>query len=417
VTQAPDWLFLLLVFSLPIVRPLGTEVGGIWLPLTDLLFVLATLAWGLTVVTRRRAFVWSPFYVNLTLYWAALACSVWLSEHPRASPLKLLGVAYLVSLPVLTINLVRSWAFLRAVLVAWTAGAAVTIVCGLLAVALFYASERELATVFGLTHYGSLPAGPYPRITALFLNMNMLCNYLIPSLMLILTMAGLGWLSPAWSRVLQVGTWLVALFTASIGIGGLAIAAGEWRWWRLQPGRRRATDRLIRAAGFATALGLLAAAVALPGSSDAPDALVVHPLGIALEPGPRPAIWRSALETILEHPIAGQGLGTPVASVAVVVRSGVEQYHSDAHNLWLSLAGQGGLLAVAAFALILLSLGRRVLPLPDAPGPAALVKAGLGLSLVGAVAYHGLTGSFEDARHLWVLMGLLVAVDEGLATR
>jgi hypothetical protein len=38
-----------------------------------------------------------------------------------------------------------------------------------------------------------------------------------------------------------------------------------------------------------------------------------------------------------------------------------------------------------------------------------LATFGLGLAFLNAFAYQGLTGSFEDASHLWVLLGLFLA--------
>jgi len=40
---------------------------------------------------------------------------------------------------------------------------------------------------------------------------------------------------------------------------------------------------------------------------------------------------------------------------------------------------------------------------------ANIILTGLGLAFCSAFVYQGLTGSFEDARHLWVLIGLVPA--------
>jgi carbon starvation protein CstA len=39
-----------------------------------------------------------------------------------------------------------------------------------------------------------------------------------------------------------------------------------------------------------------------------------------------------------------------------------------------------------------------------------LIHLALSCALIGAFLYQGLSGSFEDARHLWILFGLLVGV-------
>jgi hypothetical protein len=38
------------------------------------------------------------------------------------------------------------------------------------------------------------------------------------------------------------------------------------------------------------------------------------------------------------------------------------------------------------------------------------IRVGLAIAFVSAFLFEGLTGSFEDTRHLWILMGLILAV-------
>ena len=97
---------------------------------------------------------------------------------------------------------------------------------------LFYGGLSDLSVNFAMSDYGSLPSGPYPRIRALFVNPNMLCNYLNVSLVFILTMDALGWLTGGRSRLLLMGTWMTAFFALSPGFGGLLLASGGWLWAR-----------------------------------------------------------------------------------------------------------------------------------------------------------------------------------------
>jgi hypothetical protein len=81
----------------------------------------------------------------------------------------------------------------------------------------------------------------------------------------------------------------------------------------------------------------------------------------------------------------------------------------------LNVAAQGGIVSLAAFLAMALFVLRKSLRSGPALEQTAVVKTGLGIALAVALFYHGLTGSFEDARHLWVLMGLVVAADESIA--
>ena len=90
--------------------------------------------------------------------------------------------------------------------------------------------------------------------------------------------------------------------------------------------------------------------------------------------------------------------------MAYVDPSGGQQWLTDAHNIALDLAGQGGLPLLLAFAGLCAWLYLRGL---RAARDGSVMAGGALLALVVAVLYDGLTGSFEDARHLWVLIGLL----------
>jgi O-antigen ligase len=106
-------------------------------------------------------------------------------------------------------------------------------------------------------------------------------------------------------------------------------------------------------------------------------------------------------------------VGLPVSSAPYVNPSGGRGTLTDAHNTYLSLAGESGLLGILAFGGIIVFLLWRVLPL-QLNGPINLViKTYLVLALVDAFLFQSLVGSFEDTRHLWVLFGMLAATKEG----
>jgi O-antigen ligase len=115
----------------------------------------------------------------------------------------------------------------------------------------------------------------------------------------------------------------------------------------------------------------------------------------------------------VHHPWLGAGLGKPLASVTFVAPSGAVQHLTDAHNVWLSVAGHMGVVGVIALgAVLVVALGRHRPRLDAAPIPKALM-----LAFVGTFLYDGLTYSLEDTRHIWLLIGLLAVVTRTAAAR
>jgi O-antigen ligase len=129
--------------------------------------------------------------------------------------------------------------------------------------------------------------------------------------------------------------------------------------------------------------------------------------GVRIDPTQRLLTWIGALQTFLARPILGKGLGLGVAEVYFMPPSGQMQLLTDAHNTLLSVAGQAGLLAAVAIVLICISVVRRTLPF-DLTGRDVL-RAALGIAFISAFLAQGVVGSFEDSRHLWVLIGMVVA--------
>lgn len=124
-----------------------------------------------------------------------------------------------------------------------------------------------------------------------------------------------------------------------------------------------------------------------------------------VEPSVRWRIWQEALITFRLHVWRGIGLDMPVVWVSYLDPSGNNQLLTDAHNILLNVGGQAGIWAVLALAGLsawLIRHGCRAMP-----GNA--MSAAMLFGFIAAFLYDGLSGSFEDARHLWVLMGILAA--------
>lgn len=96
------------------------------------------------------------------------------------------------------------------------------------------------------------------------------------------------------------------------------------------------------------------------------------------------------------------------ASVSYLSVNG-QQYLGDAHQLWLNIAAQQGLVGLIAILFLTVWFFRKSLPLNINEFP---LKTALGLGFIGTFIYQGLGGSFEDARHVWVLIGLLGSISE-----
>jgi hypothetical protein len=75
----------------------------------------------------------------------------------------------------------------------------------------------------------------------------------------------------------------------------------------------------------------------------------------------------------------------------------------------LNIAAQAGLVGLVGLAVVIALAVRLTgrIELDQRCGTA--MRVGLGLTFLNGFVYQGLGGSFEDSRHLWVLLGLLLA--------
>lgn len=137
--------------------------------------------------------------------------------------------------------------------------------------------------------------------------------------------------------------------------------------------------------------------------------LIDMPLGITLAPSVRLLAWTEATQNFFASPIFGRGIGTE--AVAVVF----EQENlcsglcvTDAHNTFLSFAVQTGVVGLAALVAIICFVAGK-LKAPPAHSQADALVFGLAVAWLSGFALQGLVGSFEDARHLWIVFGLLLS--------
>ncbi|MDQ3129486.1 MAG: O-antigen ligase family protein, partial [Acidobacteriota bacterium] len=241
---------------------------------------------------------------------------------------------------------------------------------------------------------------------------NMACNYLSVSLMLTLIADRLGWLKKMPSKILQSGIWFAAFFTFSPGLGGMFLAQGLWNWAKYRKSEKRRFAFVSLLIGAFLAIAFFAATVVHPDTANTDSDWRLPVVNYTIEPAARPLIWQQAIETVKENPVFGSGLNAEAASLMYTTLSDEPHFLSDAHNTFLSVAVQTGFIGLTAFILLVIFLCKCFLPIETLDNPHSVIKIGLGVAFLSAFLYQGLAGSFEDARHLWILIGLLAGFCE-----
>jgi O-antigen ligase len=125
-----------------------------------------------------------------------------------------------------------------------------------------------------------------------------------------------------------------------------------------------------------------------------------------MAPSVRLLAWTQAIEKVRTSPILGHGIGIDRLDVSYEAAGYGPHCNPDAHNVYLNIATQCGVVGLAALlaitAFVVLILVRAVRTRSD-------VTAGLSIAWLGGFAAQGLVGAFEDQRHLWVLLGLVLS--------
>jgi hypothetical protein len=413
--------------SLPIARPVVFKVGPSGVQLADLILVAVWLiAIGRALTGHIKPRFGAIFYLPVAYLATQLLSLVVAHKLGFVAVLKLGAYAEMVLLPWLLSHVVKDAADVRYLVRAVAIGALLAVGIGLVGFGAFYV-HRPLGDAM-MCGWGGIKAGNYPRLCAPFNNPNLYLNYLTTTCpLLIVALAD----RLAFSRgVSAFGAWallgamgFVALFTLSAGVGGFAIAgAGGIVAWRRYRGHVRGL--------FDVALGSFAALLAVFFLSTMVATLQPHGEGhfsvghydVKLMDGMRPPIWKGT--RLRENWVTGVGYGEPPAITSDPrsftppdrlkdIVGPVTPHAMDAHDVALSVLGQSGVLGFAAFVAALFALVRG--PLTQKPAPRAaeqrLLRAAVAWSFLGALVYHGLVGSFEEARHLWITLGLGVVAD------
>lgn len=409
VAAAARGLLFLLIFSTAFMQPRLRMLTFDIVP-TDFIFLPLAFAFAAAVLLRQAPWPRERVYWLLAAYFAAMVISALASATTDLRTVaKLSSQAYLLSLPVLVASLIRDEGDFRRALQVWLAGSAVVGAVCVTTLFLFYLDPDNELLPRLLNGFGTLPPGHYPRVRLTFLNANMLCNYLTVSFCILLVARRLGWIRKGAAGLLAAGILLAAMFTISPGLGGILLAAGLWAWLS-EKDRSPARARLWLVAGSAAAILFVAAMAVTPiHHPTAPFLIQLPGTDLVLAPAGRLMIWTDAVGNFLADPLFGRGIGERAVSVRYLSPSGQDQHLSDAHNSFLSLAVQCGIVGLAAFLALIGYMARKTLPLRLAGSGKGVARLGLGLALLNGFAYQGLGGAFEDSRHLWLLFGLFLA--------
>jgi len=398
---ASKWVLLALAFSLCTMKP---PVSGQIVPV-DIIFLLLGATFLLDCLRDKARFRWRNAYWVLATYLAGLSASLISTSDAGRSLFKLATQFYLIGLAVIADQLIDDWDDFRRVSLAWLAGAAVSVSIAVAALLSFPFAPDGVLMRWTRFHFGTLPPGNYPRLASTYFDVNMYCNYLTASLGVLLVAAHQGWIARWIFLALLAGILVAALFTISPGLGGIALALGLWIY--LSRG-----SRIAALLGITAAIAFLAATAVTPIlHSTAPFTVTIPGTDLVLAPSGRFLTWTAAVREFAAHPLVGHGIGIDPVDVRYFSPSGYMQTLNEAHNSFLSVAAQCGVVGLTGLLIVVCYAVRQAGPWRPRPAQADIVGVGIGLTFLNAFVYQGLgSASFEDARHLWFLFGLLIAV-------
>ena len=350
---------------------------------SDALFALATLAWALGLASERRLPQLRPLHAGLVLYVGWAAVSLWVvTPRQPSGPAKLLGLAMLAALLVVTSDLASRPGMQAAIARTIAVTSLFTALAAILGVAL--SGYGILTPLVGTC--GDLLPGPLARAEAGFPHPNMLANYCVFGYGVVSREeAGL---SRPLRRLAVLALAVSCLLATSRAILAFGLAAAIRH--AATPARRRF------AWGLAAVLVVLMVVLTAVNVTFYP----LRPWDLRFPHGPSVRLQSvtSSFETLLLHPLFGSGIGSSPG------RRGSLPF--DAHFTPLNVAATLGLPALAGLVVLVACLWRA----RARPTDRAL------WGMLAGMALDGIGEDIEDFRHLWVALGLADASRRDEAT-
>ena len=371
----------------------------------ELSFGLLLVGWileRLNPATRAETVWRSPRLRTVLLaggaFLAACAASIAVSDFPAHSARGFVGkwLEYLLFTVIVADVCARPRVVTRALaFVAWSA-------FGVIGYALFQA-----AVMLKLKAYAFHPLWYYQRMIGPYDNPIDLATYLMVVGFVLFAYA-LARHGPARRRigVLVVLITLCLAETRAVG-AWLGACTGLLAMAVLSPALRRASlIVLLVGAGLAVAV--------LVGGGRVSRVLARSDEGVM----DRWVMWQAAIGMVKDRPVLGHGLNTFMANYLTYWVGG-ERQPRYAHNCYLQVAAETGLIGLAAFLWLLSSLFACLIRgVRRADGPRQLLLLGLCAGLVAFAVQAGLDTNFYSLRQaalFWVLAGLAIGLSERVA--
>lgn len=198
-------------------------------------------------------------------------------------------------------------------------------------------------------------------------------------------------------QVILIGLSLIGLVLSETRGAWLAllIVMSMWALWKFA-NQRMASQRKAR---------IVWITFVLIGSVIGLALIIVTPIGLRLigASGDRPNIWRNSLDLVSDYPITGFGLGDfemTYSTYALLVHVG---HTMHAHDLWLNVWLEQGLLGIMALAGLVLNA---IWPKPSSPWRMAALAA-LAVMLLHSLADDPFYGAGVAIPLVFIPLGLL----------